>query len=187
MKTRLVFPLGLALLLAFPALAQPGQERGKERGQERGQERGPNPPRANQGRIPEAPQRREAHAKPEPERHPTGHINTTPHVNNDHWYGHASPKDKRFHLDHPFEHGRFEHFGPSYRYRIERFDRDHHRFWLPGGFYFQVADWDWPICADWCWDCADDFVVYEDSDHEGWYTLYNVHTGVYVHVTYMGT
>jgi len=61
-------------------------------------------------------------------------INSTPHVNKDHWYGHDRPDDKRYHIDHPFEHGRFEHFGPSYRYRIERFDRDHHRFWLPGGF-----------------------------------------------------
>jgi len=55
------------------------------------------------------------------------------------------------------------------------------------GFYFEVAPWDWPICADWCWDCGDDFVVYEDPDHTGWYMLYNVHTGVYVHITYMGT
>jgi hypothetical protein len=95
--------------------------------------------------------------------------------------------DKRYHVDHPFEHGKFEHFGASYRYHIERFDRDHHRFWLPGGFYFQVADWDWPICADWCWECGDDFVVYEDPDHIGWYMLYNVHTGVYVHASYLGT
>src|SRR6266436_5140444 len=103
---------------------------------------GPNPPRANQGRVPPPPPSR----------------------------------------DNP----RFEHFGPSYRYRIERFDRDHHRFWLPGGFSFEVAAWDWPICADWRWDCADDFVVYEDTKHVGWYLLYNVHTGVYVHVSYMG-
>jgi len=81
----------------------------------------------------------------------------------DRWFGHDRPDDKRYHFDRPFEHGRFEHFGPSYRYRIERFDRDHHRFWLPGGFFFEVAAWDWPICADWCWDCADDFVIYEDS------------------------
>jgi hypothetical protein len=176
MKRPLVFPVALALLLALPVLAQ------------RGGERGPNPPRADQGRIPPPPPRRDnPRSEPEPERHDAGRMNSTPHVNKDHWYGHDRPDDKRYHIDQPFEHGRFEHFGPSYRYRIERFDRDHHRFWLPGGFYFEVAAWDWPICADWCWDCADDFVVYEDTDHAGWYLLYNVHTGVYVHVNYMGT
>ena len=94
--------------------------------------------------------------------------------------------DKRFHLDHPFEHGHFEHFGPSYRYTVVRIDRDHHRFWFPGGVYFEVAPWDWSVCADWCWDCGDDFVVYEDPDHPGWYLLYNVHTGHYVYATYLG-
>jgi hypothetical protein len=24
-----------------------------------------------------------------------------------------------------------------------------------------------PICADWCWGCGDDFVVYENPDHIG--------------------
>jgi hypothetical protein len=89
---------------------------------------------------------------------------------------------------HPFEHGHFEHFGPSYRYHVERFDRDHHRFWFPGGFSFEIASWDWPIAADWCWDCdGDNFVVYDDPDHPGWYLLYNVHTGGYVHVNYLGS
>jgi hypothetical protein len=180
MRRQFIFTGALAILVALPVLGQRGQEHGQDRGQ--------NPPRANQGHVPPPPPRRDnPHTKPEPERHETGHMNTTPHVNKDHWYGHDSPDDKRYHFDHPFEHGRFEHFGPSYRYRIERFDPDHHRFWLPGGFYFEVASWDWPICADWCWDCADDFVIYEDTDHPGWYLLYNVHTGVYVHVNYMGT
>jgi hypothetical protein len=175
MKTRLVFPMALLLAAALPALSQrPGAE-------------SHNPPRANQGHVPAPPPRREPRAKPEPERREGGRVNTTPHVNNDHWYGHDKPNDKRYHIDRPFEHGHFEHFGPSFRYNIERIDRDHHRFWLPSGFSFEVASWDWPICADWCWDCADDFVVYEDSDHAGWYLLYNVHTGVYVHINYLGT
>jgi len=75
---------------------------------------GPNLPRANQGRVPPPPPRRDNPlSKPEPERHDAGRINSTPHVNKDHWYGHDRPDDKRYHMDHPFEHGRFEHFGPS--------------------------------------------------------------------------
>ena len=176
MKSRFVIPFALTLFLTLPVFSQRRDEREK------------NPPRANQGHIPEAPPpRREPRAKPEPEHRESGHVITTPHVSNDHWYGHDRPNDRCFHVDHLFEHGRFEHFGPSYRYRVERFDREHHRFWLPGGFFFEVASCDWPVCADWCWDCGDDFVVYEDPDHDGWYMLYNLHSGVYVHVTYMGT
>jgi len=182
MYRRFLFPVAIAVLVALPAVAQHPEERGQHP-----EERGPSTPRANQGHLPPAPPKRDnPHAKREPERNAKGHINETQHVNNDHWYGHDRPNDKRFRVDHPFEHGRFEHFGPSYRYRIERYDFDHHRFWFPGGFGFEVASWDWPICADWCWNCADDFVVYEDTDHVGWYMLYNVHTGVYVHVSYLG-
>ena len=69
----------------------------------------------------------------------------------------------------------------------QKTDRDRHIFWFPGGFSFQIASWDWGVAADWCWDCeSDDFVVYEDPDHDGWYLLYNIHTGQYVHVMYMG-
>jgi hypothetical protein len=146
-----------------------------------------NAPRANQGRIPPAPPKANAqNFRREEEHRQNGSVDHTPHVSNDHWYGHDAPNDKRFHIDHPFPHGRFGHFGPSYRYSVTRIDHDHHRFWFPGGFYFQIADWDWPLAADWCWDCGDDFVVYEDPDHIGWYLLYNIHTGVYVHVTYLG-
>jgi len=179
MRSRL-FYAPLVLLLAFPAFAQRAEEHHEEHEQ--------NVPRANQGRIPPAPPKREdPHAKPEPQRHENGRVNNTQHVDKDHWYGHDSPNDKRYHFDHPFEHGHFEHFGPTYRYRVERIDVAHHRFWFPGGFFFDVAAWDWAVCADWCWNCGDDFVVYEDSDHIGWYLLYNIHTGQYIHVTYMGT
>jgi len=146
-----------------------------------------NAPRANQGRIPPTPPKANAqNFRREEEHRQHGSVDHTPHVSNDHWYGHDVPNDKRFHIDHPFPHGRFGHFGPSYRYSVTRVDHDHHHFWFPGGFYFQIADWDWPLAADWCWDCGDDFVVYEDPDHVGWYLLYNIHTGVYVHVTYLG-
>jgi hypothetical protein len=69
---------------------------------------------------------------------------------------------------------------------VERFDARFHRFWFPGGFGFEIAAWDWPLAADWCWNCGDDFVVYDDPDHPGWYLLYNMDTGVYVHVQYIG-
>lgn len=191
--TLAVLALGLAAPAFSKGAALPGQRPEQhpqaQRPQEnRGGERGGNYPRANQGRIPDPPQHRDNRAKPEPERHDGGRVNSVPHVSNDHWYGHDAPNDRRYHLDRPYEHGRFERFGPSYRYRIERFDRDRHLFWLPGGFYFQIAPWDWSLAANWCWDCdADDFVVYDDPDHPGWYLLYNVHTGQYLHVQYMGT
>jgi hypothetical protein len=145
-----------------------------------------NPPRANQGRIPPAPPKANGQSfKREEERRQNGSVDHTPHVNNDHWYGHDAPNDRRFHVDHPFEHSRFEHFGPSYRYSVMRIDQEHHRFWLSGGFSFHIAAWDWPLAADWCWDCGDDLVVYRDPDHIGWYLLYNIHTGVYVHATFL--
>jgi hypothetical protein len=146
-----------------------------------------NYPRANQGRIPPAPSARTNHAEARQAEHlPTGHTNETPHVNHDQWYGHEAANDARFHLDKPFAHGHFAKVGPSYRYAVDRVDLNLHRFWVGGGF-FEVAAWDWALCSEWCWDCGDDFVVYDDPDHAGWYMLYNVHTGVYVHCQYMGT
>ena len=181
MRFRLTTPVALALLIAAPTFAQRPEQRPE------GHHEGQNP-RANHGRVPEGPPpKRDIHAKPEVERH-EGRVNSVPHVTNDHWYGHDRPNDKRYVVAHPFEHGHFEHIGASYRYGVERIDRDRHRFWFPGGFYFEVASWDWDLCSDWCWDCGDDdFTIYDDPDHPGWYLLYNIHTGGYVHVTYMGT
>jgi len=178
MKKILGLVFALIALAAIAAYAQHGHT-GKPEA---------NPPRANGGHIPPAPvARKDAPAAREVEHDPAGHVNERPHVRNDKWYGHEAPNDPRFHLDHPFEHGHFEHFGANYRYRVLRIDTNLHRFWFPGGFFFEVAAWDWAECADWCWTCGDDFVVYEDPDHIGWYMLYNVHTGVYVHVQYLGT
>jgi len=191
MKTRLALVMAFALVLSIPAWSRrPGeaQRPGEPRSGEMQRPAQPqNQPRANQGRIPAPPPQRAPRAKPEPERRNGGRVNNTPHVSNDHWYGHDKPSDKHYRLDHPFQHGRFEHFGPSYRYNIVRIDPNLHRFWLPGGYFFEISAWDWPLAMDWCWNCGgDDFVIYEDPDHPGWYLLYNLHTGVFVHVMYMG-
>ena len=184
MRIRVIFVLALAIGVTGTVFAQRGAQKG---GGGRAPATSANRPRANQGHIPPAPPKRNEPAQArEPEHLPTGHVNETPHVNNNKWFGHEPVNDARFHLDKPFEHGHFAKFGPSYRYRFLKVDRDRHMFWLPGGSYFEIAAWDWPLFADWCWDCGDDFVVYEDPDHPGWYLVYNVHTGVYVHATYMG-
>jgi len=114
-------------------------------------------------------------------------MDTTPHVSNDRWYGRDRPDDKRYHMDHGFPHGRFERFGPGYRYNFVRIDHDR---WpspkprLQKRIRRVARSGD---VADWCWDCGDDYVIYQDPDHIGWYLLYNAQTGAYVHVAYLGT
>src|SRR5439155_6753018 len=67
MRRRLVFPLALGLLVAFPVLAQRGEERGQNR------------PRANQSRVPPPPPRRDnPRSQPEPERHDSRRVNSSP-------------------------------------------------------------------------------------------------------------
>jgi hypothetical protein len=168
-----------ALLIATMLLVHPVPA-------QRGAPVGQATPRANQGHVPPPPSRSGPRYAFDGERLRDGRINESQHVNHDQWFGHSIPNDPRFHLEHPFAHGRFPHPGPGFRYPIVRIDRDHHWFWFPGGFYFVVAPWDWPLFADWCWNCGDDFVVYDDPDHIGWYLLYNIHTGLYVHVQYLG-
>src|SRR5579862_1130482 len=115
MKPQLMFALGLFLI----APASKAQKPEAPRGAPPHEETHNSPPRANQGHIPPPPAHREdPHAKPEEERHVNGKINQTQHVSNNQWYGHDSPDDKRYHMDHPYEHGHFEHFGASYRYHI---------------------------------------------------------------------
>jgi hypothetical protein len=129
--------------------------------------------------APRSPDRRERpDAEPE--------LDQSPHVYDGRWFGHASPGDERFRLDRPFEHGIFGQAGPSHHFPVARIDRDARRLWLPGGFGFEVAAWDWPYAADWCWTCGEDFIVYDDPDHSGWYLLYDIPTGQYVHVQYLG-
>ena len=194
MKTRLVLLSASVLILSASILLPPSAEAqrsgrsggGGGRTSGGGSRTAQNRPRANQGHVPTAPAARSNPSEPRQAEHlSTGHVNDMPHVNHNQWFGHEQPNDARFHMDKPFSHGRFAHLGPTFRYRVTRFDANLHRFWFSNGS-FEVATWDWPLCADWCWDCGDDFVVYDDPDHPGWNMLYNVHTGVYVHVQYMG-
>jgi hypothetical protein len=108
-----------------------------------------------------------------------------PHVHsNGKWIGHDSGKnDPRYHIDHPWAHGRFVGgFGPKHVWRIEGGNRE--RFWF-GGFAFSIFPVDYGFCDDWNWG-TDQVVVYEDPDHDGLYLAYNVRLGTYCHVEYLG-
>lgn len=101
------------------------------------------------------------------------------------WIGHDTGRnDPHYHLDHPWEHGRFpEPIGANRIWRLHGGNRD--RFQVEN-YYFQVAPYDYDYVNDWLWD-SDDIVIYPDPDHVGWYLAYNPRLGTYAHVMFLGT
>jgi len=171
-----LFPklLVVSLILSLPAFAQHAGGGGHDVGGGYIPKHGPAPVHGTPARPVPQPSYRDKQGHPD-----------APHVHhNGTWVGHDYGHDEaRFHLDHPWEHGRFTGgFGRGHVWRLG--GGGPNRFWF-GGFYFSVGAFDLAYCNDWLWD-SDDIVIYEDPDHDGWYLAYNVRLGTYIHVQYLG-
>jgi len=185
--------LGLLALTCMISWAAPGQTRGGgEKGGGHGvggghvPAHGPSPARqapASRSAPAQSPQRSAPQEQPryaDKRGHPEA-----PHVHtNDKWIGHDSGRnDPHYQAARPFERGRFTGgFGRGHVFRLGGGNRE--RFWF-GGFYFNVAPYDYAFVDDWYWD-RDSISIFEDPDHDGWYLAYNARLGTYVHVMYDG-
>lgn len=173
---RTIGPLAVLLIFALPALAQRSNSHAA-------------PPQRSSvggGHIPShGPQTHlplpQPGGRPDLPGHPSA-----PHVdaNNDRWVGHTGGNDANYHLDHPWQRGRFpDAVGANHVWRLGGGGPNRFGF---GGFFFSVAPYDVGYCNGWLWD-SDDIVLYDDPDHPGWYLAYNVRLGTYVHVMYLGS
>ena len=181
MKVDLKKTIGLSVLICVAVFAQKkgGGGHPAEVGGGHVPARGPAPARASrpQQHVP-AENRIPADRKGHPE---LPHV----HARNDQWVGHNSGRgDAHFHLDHPWEHGRFTGgFGRDHVFVLAGGNRD--RFWF-NNFYWHINPFDFGIVADWNW-AGDQIVIYEDPDHDGWYLCYNSRLGTYAHCEYLGS